>query len=101
MLKPKYGCNDYANAFKNDVQFHLVLYSKSHNGEIVFLTGKDLDSGETHCYREGSGGLLPIYEKFLNNDTLLKDKGSYQVVLKRRDSTLTLPFICSGKSFKN
>ncbi len=96
-----YTCDDYANDFKNDVDFGLVLIHKSHNGRNVYLLGQDLKSHSIRDYDDGGGGLLLIYEKMNVNDTIIKKKGKYQVVIKRKQGTIVLPYICGDKGYQN
>jgi hypothetical protein len=95
-----YTCDDFANDFKNDQSFHLKLLSKKHEGRNVFFEGTDLVSKQKIEHRDGGGFIITVYDKFNIGDTLIKQKGKYQIIIIRKGKKIIIPYEC-GKTYIN
>jgi hypothetical protein len=91
-----FSCDVWAENVKNNKEFHLILTGKyNHNqSRDSYLYGIDLKTNQKTEYYDGSGWITRNLEKFYIGDTLVKAKGKYSIIIKRKSKTITVPFEC-------
>ncbi|RFZ85904.1 hypothetical protein DYU05_10055 [Mucilaginibacter terrenus] len=90
----KFDCTKWANGYKNKVQFAIIYKSAFRNGPLIYLYGNDLHTNEPIEVYEGSGQLSQIYMQFKPGDTIIKKVGQYNTIIKRKNTTISLPVTC-------
>jgi hypothetical protein len=98
--KSEFTCDEWANSFRDDKKFNLVLTKKENNySRDSYFYGIDLNSNETTEFYDGSGWIAHSFDKFKIGDTLIKRPGRYTIIIKRKGKTVSVPFECSGKIY--
>ncbi|MGZ3872272.1 MAG: hypothetical protein ACXVJD_05110 [Mucilaginibacter sp.] len=91
----KFTCDKWANDFRDNNGFNLVLTKKTNNNSRnAYLDGVDLTNKETTEFHDGSGWIAHNFDKFNIGDTLTKKIGKYTIVIKRKGKTILIPFEC-------
>lgn len=90
-----FTCDKWANDFRDDAQFNLVLTKKenSHSRDAYFY-GIDVASKKNTEYYDGGGWIAQNFSKFEIGDTLTKERGKYTIIIKRAGKILLIPFEC-------
>jgi hypothetical protein len=95
-----YTCDDGANYFRDHVKFNLILTKKEYDGgREVDLYGIDLYDNERTDFHDDDGWIAENIDKFIKSDTLIKEKGKYSIIIKRKNKTITIPYECNGKRY--
>lgn len=99
---PEFSCDEWADSFKEDKMFHLVLDKKETNtGRDVYFYGIDLSTKNYIEFYDGSGWIAGNFDKFNIGDTLIKNKGKYTIIIKRKGKVILIPFECNDKIYSD
>ena len=97
-----FSCDKWAAEIKNSKEFALVLKKKeNHESRDVYFYGVDLNDGTPTEYVDGSGWLSENFNKFLTGDTIIKKRGKYAILIKRKGTKILIPFICNQKVYND
>jgi len=98
-----FNCDEWANGIKDGSETNIIINKIERNGPLMYLYGKDPITGNQIEFYEGSGWVSKIYHRFKMGDTIVKKKGEYNFLIKRKGATITIPLICdeTGKTYKD
>lgn len=97
---PEFSCDEWANDFRDNAKFNLVLTGKENNySRDAYFYGVDLYNKESTKFYDGGGWIAYNFAKFKIGDTLIKNSGKYTIIIKRKGTTILVPFKCSGKVY--
>jgi hypothetical protein len=96
-----FDCDKWANGFRDDSEANIVLSKIERNGPLMYLYGKDVKTRQQTEFYEGTGWVSRIYHQFKIGDTIIKRKGKYTLVIKRRNKTIQIPMVCGDKVYKD
>lgn len=65
------------------------------------MYGSDLNTGKRTEFNDGSGWLVDYINEFMIGDSLIKQKDDYNLIIKRKGKTISIPCKCGGKIYKN
>jgi hypothetical protein len=88
------GCDQWAKDFKDNTELHIVLVKFERNGKMIYLYGKNTQTGKSITFREDGGWLESIYKKLDVGDTIIKEKGSYMTIVKKTSYVVKTPLKC-------
>jgi hypothetical protein len=96
----KFSCDVWANDFRDNAKFHLVLAEKeNHESRDAYFYGTELHTKDRVRFYDGGGWIAGNFDKFRIGDTLIKDAGKYTIIIKRKGKTVLIPFECNGKIY--
>jgi hypothetical protein len=100
MSSNKFSCDEWANDFRDNANFHLILTKKETNNYSrgAYFYGIDLKNKQPTMYYDRSAWMAHNLDKFKIGDTLLKDVGRYGITIKRKGKIILIPFEC-GKVY--
>lgn len=97
----KFSCDDWANGFKQNFQCNIVLTDKDNGTAITTLTGIDLETKRIINCDDESKWLRDNFDSFKVGDTIIKNKGQYTILVKRKNLKIVIPFTCDNKVYKD
>jgi len=96
----KFTCDGWANDFKEHQSFNLVLSKKENNySRDAYLYGIDLKNKQPTEFYDGGGWIARNFDIFKIGDSLIKDKGKYTIIIKRKGKTILVPFKCGSNIY--
>lgn len=82
-----------------DVNF-VIIKKDSLNGREINLKIKNRKNNQIENYSEENTWFAWHYENFQNGDTIVKKKGELIFSIHKKDTVLTFPYECDGKTYK-
>jgi hypothetical protein len=96
----KFSCDEWANDFRDNVQFNMLLTKKSNSySRGTYFYGIDVENKEPTEFQDGGGWTEDIFDRLVIGDTILKIKGKYTLIIKSRGKKFEIPFKCGGKIY--
>ncbi len=92
--EPKFSCDNFADDFKENFSGNLILMSKKFGGGIATLSGIDLSTKNKVNNEDYTKWLIDNFDKFKIGDTIIKKKGKYTIIIKRKGQMVEIPFEC-------
>jgi ribosomal protein L36 len=97
MVKNQFTCDGWANNFRDSFNCNIVLTQKSFGSGIATLKGIDLVTKKEVTTEEGTKWLIDNFDTLKIGDTIIKKRGKYTILIKRKGRVFVIPMTCNEK----